>query len=373
MKVLVLGGYGNFGARLCRALASHPTIALLVAGRQARRAQAFAEELGPSASAVCLDHESADLAQVFRAHQVELVIHAAGPFQAQRYHVAHAAAQAGAHYLDLADGRRFVCDFPQAMGSAFVQAQRIGMSGASTIPALSCAVVDRLCRGWTEVTSIDICIAPAQSAPRGEATLAGTLSCCGEPVTVWSDGRWQTLTGWGELRREHFTRLRPRLGGLCDIPDLELMPARYAVRQRVMFRAAMEVGLSQRMLAALAALRRARLIPPPAQWAGILNRLGNVFDPFGSSLGGMVVRVVGVDNDGRRRHAAWHVAADNDHGPEIPCMAAILLARRLARGEVFPAGAFTAAGWLALSEFEGEFARWGMATDIEEGDPPDAG
>lgn len=139
-----------------------------------------------------------------------------------------------------------------------------------------------------------------------------------------------------------------------------------------MFRAAMEVGLSQRLLALLAALRRARLIPPPARWAGVLNRLGHAFDPFGSSLGGMVVRVAGVDRDGRSRRAAWHIAADHGHGPEIPCMPAILLARRLARGEAFPVGAFTAAGWLELYEFESEFARWGMVTDIDEEDDTDA-
>lgn len=366
MKVLVLGGYGNFGARIGRALSTDADIELLLAGRDASRAQRLAQTLGPRATGLALDQGRPDLAAQLKALGVQLVIHTAGPFQAQGYHVARATAVAGAHYIDLADGRRFVCDFPEALHASFLQAGRTAISGASTVPALSSAVVDALCAGWRHIDRISFCIAPAQTAPRGDATLAGVLSYCGDDVSVWLEGRWQPRRGWGGLHREHFARLRSRLGALCDIPDLELFPARYAVRDRVVFRAAVEVGLSQRMLATLAALRAAKLIPAPARWARLLNQAGRCFDPFGSGLGGMVVRVAGADASGRERALAWHIAADDDLGPEIPCMAAILLARRLARDEALPAGACAAAGLLSLSDFEPEFARWGMQTDLEE-------
>lgn len=367
MKVLLLGGYGNFGARICRALATDTHIELLVAGRDAARAQALARELGPRATGLALDLERDGLAQRLASLGAELLVHSAGPFQAQGYTVAAAAARARMHYLDLADGRRFVCDFPAAMDAAFREAGRTAISGASTVPALSGAVVDALCAGWQGIDSISTCIAPAQTAPRGDATLAGVLSYCGEAVQLWLDGCWQTRRGCGGLYRERFARMRPRMAALCDIPDLEMFPGRYAVRDSVVFRAAVEVGLSQRVLATLAALRAARLIPPPSRWAGALNRAGRLFDPFGSGLGGMVVRVSGRDGQGRDMARAWHIAADDDHGPEIPCMAAILLARRLARGPALPAGAFTAVGHLALADFAPEFERWGMRTDVEEG------
>lgn len=367
MKVLVLGGYGNFGARICRALASDRNIDLFVAGRDGQRAIALAQQLGPSATGLALDLDGNDLAEQLLSLGVELVVHTAGPFQQQGYRVATAAADARAHYLDLADGRRFVCDFPAAMDAAFRRAGRTAISGASTVPALSSAVVDALCEGWQRIDRIAICIAPAQTAPRGDATLAGVLSYCGEAVPLWLDGRWQTRPGWGGLYLEHFARMRPRLGSLCDIPDLELFPSRYSVRDRVIFRAATEVGLSQRMLAFLAVLRTARLIPPPSSWARVLNRMGRLFEPFGSGLGGMVVRVSGRDGQDRDESAAWHIAADNDHGPEIPCMASILLARKLASGSTVPVGASTATGHLTLAEFEPEFARWSMETDVEKG------
>ncbi len=85
---------------------------------------------------------------------------------------------------------------------------------------------------------------------------------------------------------------------------------------------------------------------------------------MGSALGGMVVRVSGLDAAGAPAQRAWHISADNDHGPEIPCMAAILLARRLAAGTEHAVGACTSKGQLTLAEFEPEFGKWNMVTDL---------
>ncbi len=364
MKTLVLGGYGNFGARICRALAADSNIELQVAGRDRGQAQRLADSLGGRAMAVSIDCNASDFGQTLSALGVGLVLHVAGPFQQQSYAVALAAARAGAHYIDLADGRRFVCDFPQALHDTFRQAGRTGISGASTVPALSSAVVDHLCPDWRAIDAVDICIAPAQTAPRGKATLDAVLSYCGEPIRVWRGGQWTQASGWASPERVEFKRLRPRIGALCDIPDLELFPGRYSVRDRVMFRAALEVTATQHAFALLAALRSRGLLMQPGRWAGALNRFAGVFDSLGTSLGGMVVRVEGLDNAGHPARRAWHIAADNDHGPEIPCMAAIVLARKLAASDAMASGAFTAAGMLSLREFEPEFAKWGMVTDL---------
>ena len=364
LKTLVLGGYGNFGSRICRALAGDPSLQILVGGRDHHRATMLAKELGQGAIGVAIDLNSPEFTQILRQLGVELLIHTAGPFQQQAYGVAQAAASAGAHYIDLADGRRFVCDFPQATDTAFRTANRIGITGASTVPALSSAVVNDLCKGWQRIDVIDTCIAPAQTALRGQATLAAVLSYCGESIPVWNNGQWQLQRGWSAPSEVRFARLRSRLGAICDIPDLELFPAQYRVSQRVMFRAAVEVGLAQRVFAVLATLRAWGVIAQPAKLAGLLNNSARALDFLGSSLGGMVVRVEGLDASGHLARRAWHIAADNDHGPEIPCMAAILLARRLAKRQKMAAGAFACMGILQLGEFEPEFARWGMVTDL---------
>lgn len=362
MITIVLGGYGNFGARICRALANSPGIELVIAGRDLHKASALARECGATAAAI--DVNDKNLAHVLRELGAGLVIHTAGPFQEQGYSVPLAVAAAGAHYIDLADGRRFVCDFPAALDQAFRQQDCIAISGASTVPALSSAVIDHLTGGWRSVTDIDCSIAPAQTAPRGIATMQAVLSYCGAPIQVWQGGRWVTRYGWASPQKVDHARLKPRLASLCDIPDLELFPVRYPGVQSVNFRAALELGISQRGLAALAWLRLRGIVKQPERMAALLNRAADALDLFGSALGGMVVRVRGVDASGEPIARAWHIAADDDHGPEIPCMAAILLARRIADGSLAGSGACNSSGLLALAEFEPEFDKWQMVTDL---------
>lgn len=366
MKTLILGGYGNFGARICRALVTEPSIELIIGGRDLKKSIALAAAIGGSAKGIEIDHTKADFSDALKQSGIKLLIHTAGPFQQQDYQVAKAAARAGANYIDLADGRRFVCDFRNNLDEIFRNSGCIAISGASTVPALSSAVVDHLCKGWQRIDSIDICIAPAQSAPRGKATLAAVLSYCGESLKVWNNGAWQSLRGWASPQPVQFERLQPRKGALCDIPDLELFPKYYNVTKRVMFRAAVEVGFAQKTFSVLAALRAWSIIPNPSQFASLLNFTAPALDFLGSSLGGMFVRVEGVKTDEKIYKKAWHIAAGNDHGPEIPCMAAILLARKISTKQISSAGAFACMSMLELKEFESEFAKWGMVTDILE-------
>jgi hypothetical protein len=252
------------------------------------------------------------------------------------------------------------------MDPVFRRARRCAITGASTVPALSSAVVDALRPRFARLDAIDFCIAPAQRAPRGAATIAGVLSYCGEPVQVWRNGAWQAMRGWADPQPVRFARLKPRRGAVCDIPDLELFPARYPGVRDVVFRAALEVAATQYAFAGLAALRRLGL---PLSWRalpGLMHQAGRVLDFLGTPLGGMVVRLRGADRHDAPLQLAWHLTAGEHHGPEIPCMPAILLARRLARGEAMPAGAGPCLGTLALFEFAPEFARWRMVTDVVE-------
>lgn len=368
LKTLVLGGYGNFGARICRALAGNPAVALLVGGRDDAKATALAHRLGHGAQGVAIDHTSHDFSGQLRQLDVGLLIHTAGPFQQQDYRVALAAAAAGAHYIDLADGRRFVCDFVAATDAAFRAAGKTGISGASTVPALSSAVVDHLCAGWQHIDSIDTCIAPAQTAPRGKATLEAVLGYCGAPIAVWQQGLWQTQFGWAQPEPVRFARLQSRTGALCDIPDLELFPTHYGARQRVSFKAALEVAWAQRSFALLAFLRRIGVLKRPERLAGFLNLWAPAMDWLGSPLGGMVVRVHGVNAAGRAAQRAWHIAAGDDHGPEIPCMATILLAQKLAKKQALSIGGMASTSSLALEAFAPLFTQWGMQTDVVDED-----
>jgi saccharopine dehydrogenase-like NADP-dependent oxidoreductase len=183
VRVIVLGGAGNFGARIARALRGDPTIDLLVAGRRLVTVPGAEDVPG-----VVVDIGAPDFAQRLRALSPELVIHCVGPFQGQGYGVAKAALAAGAHYLDLADARQFIAEFTAGMNDQSVRVGRVAISGASTLPALSSAVVEELRVGLSSIESIEIIIAPGQRAPRGKATLEAVFSYLGRPFLVWRKG-----------------------------------------------------------------------------------------------------------------------------------------------------------------------------------------
>ncbi len=95
--VLVVGGYGFFGARICEAL-RRDGVHLLIAGRHHGSALALARRLGiADESAVAVDAANPLLAQELSRLGVNTLVHTAGPFQGQDYRVARAAIAAGCH------------------------------------------------------------------------------------------------------------------------------------------------------------------------------------------------------------------------------------------------------------------------------------
>lgn len=351
MRVVVVGGFGNFGARICRALEVNPDIEVIAGSRSA---------------GARLDTSSDEFAGELRKLSPGIVIHCAGPFQGQSYRVAAAAVAAGAHYLDLADGREFVARFREQNDAAAVAADRIAISGASTLPALSSAVIDSLHGRFRQMEEIHVVIAPGQRAPRGAATLAGVFSYAGRTFKWMEKGGWTDASGWQKLHRVHIEGLGTRWSAACDVPDLELLPARYPGVQTVQFRAALELGVQHFALWSAAALRRAGVPLPIERWAGSLDRVASWLDAFGTERGAMLVSVTGQKADGRRARIEWHLVADANHGPEIPCMAAILLAKKLARDEISERGAHPCMGFLTLQDFEPEFVRWQMQSKLKE-------
>jgi saccharopine dehydrogenase-like NADP-dependent oxidoreductase len=360
MRVVVLGGAGNFGARIVRALRNDPAIELLAASRRGA--------LIPGVEwvkAVVLDLAAVDFAQRLHDLSPGLVVHCVGPFQGQDYRAATATLGAGAHYLDLADGRQFVAGFANEMKARALEAGRVAITGASTLPALSSAVVEHLGQGLSSVESIEVVIAPGQRAPRGRATLEAVFSYLGSPFPVWRGGKWTRSWGWMDLRPVHLD-FGARFAAACDVPDLTLFPSRFTGVKTVTFHAALEFRAQHLALWCLAALRRSGLPLPVTRWAVALNNLAGWFDSAAGDKGGMCVSVVGVRGQGDRVRRAWQLTAPAADGPEIPCMAMTLLARRLAHGETPASGAFECMGFLSLSDFAPEFARWGITTRTEE-------
>lgn len=366
MRVVVLGGYGNFGARVCRGLAASPAMEVVAAGRHPDPGRGDLADLELRHER--LDLEAPDFPAALKRLAPDLLIHCAGPFQSQDYRVALAALAAGAHYIDLADAREFVARFANHMQGPARAAQRVAISGASSVPALSSAVVDSLMVRLAQLEEIQVAIAPGQRAPRGEATIAAVCSYAGRAFKWRSRGVWRDAWGWKELKRLRFYGLGPRWAAACDVPDLELFPLRYPSVHTMEFRASLELGAQQFALWVAATLRRRGVELPMERWARPLGRIASWMNGLGGDRGAMLVRLIGRRTDGSHARIEWHLTADARHGPEIPCMAAILLARKLASGGLSSPGAFPCVGFLKLPEFEAEFARWRITTVLRETD-----
>src|SRR5262249_31651191 len=133
-------------------------------------------------------------------------------------------------------------------------------------------------------------------------------------------------------------------------------------------RAALELGVQQGALWTAAWLRRHGVRVPLERWAGPLDWIASRMNAFGGQLAGMLVSILGRREDGSRARAEWHLTADALHGPEIPCMPAILLARKLANGGIAQRGALARTGVLSPPGFEREFTRWRITTVLRERD-----
>jgi saccharopine dehydrogenase-like NADP-dependent oxidoreductase len=328
----------------------------------------LARELGKGEAAV-FDREAPE---GLAALDPWTVIDAAGPFQMGDHRLARAALAAGAHYIDLADGRAFVADFPGALDAAAKAAGRVAVTGASSTPALSNAVLDAVTAGWMAVDSVNIAISPGAKAPRGRSVTRAILSYVGRPVRVFIDGRWQARPGWGLLRRKAFPGLGRRWAALCETPDLDLAPQRFAPRSDAVFRAGLELGLLHLGLWLMSWLVRLRLVHSLEPLAGPLTAMAGWAAGLGTDRSGMIVEVEGRGPEGRRRVARWSLWAEANAGPTVPTAAAAAVLRQLKDGTLTEPGAVPCVGLVDLDAILAELRGLPIFTRTDVSDPDEA-
>ena len=368
-RVLVVGGYGNFGSYIAQSLAPDPQIRLLIGGRAKAKAQALAARLGGTnpAEAHAIDIDG-DLATAFERSSPDIVIHTSGPFQRQDHRVARACIAQGCHYLDLADARDFVVSIGE-LDAAARERGVIVVSGASSVPCLSAAVIDHYRPGFARLDTVDYGISAAQQTNRGLATTSAVLSYVGKPLLRLRDGRMQRAFGWQNTHAVRYPELGFRLFGNCDIPDLDLFPRRYPDVRSIRFAAGHELKMLHAGTWVLSWLVRLGLVRSLDAHAQRLLKLAFLFDRFGSSRSGFHMFLAGVGRDGRPRRVRFFIIARSGHGPYIPCIPAILLAKRLSRDEVGVRGALPCLDLIGLEEYLG--ALEGLDISVH-ADPVDA-
>jgi hypothetical protein len=357
-RILVIGGYGTFGGRIVRLLARQRRWRIIVAGRSL--AEAFARGLNdPDISTVAFDRDRVSEAML-REYQPWLVIDASGPFQGAEvldYPVVRAALAVGAHYIDIADAPGFVRGIDGFDAAAKERGVTL-ISGASSVPALSSAVVAELAKGLDEILEVEIAISSSNQATLGRSVHAGLLSYAGKPIRVRRYGLWTEATALADWQAIDFAlpdrpKLRHRLVATCEVPDLELLPALYPSLRKAMFRAGTELAMLNRGAGLLARLVSWHVLRSGTRLTGPAIQVFNLLRGFGSTRSGMA-----VDVRGRRRGEflarRWTVLAEKGDGLWVPAMAAALLTDKLDRGALAP-GAQAGVGLLSLAEFQSAF------------------
>jgi short subunit dehydrogenase-like uncharacterized protein len=342
--VSVLGGYGIFGGRIAEALAREPSCRVRIIGRSARIGANFAHRIGADFHPCAVANRDALVRAIDGSF---LVIHAAGPFQGNDYHVAEICLRAGACYLDLADARDFVAGIGQ-LDLASRERGLLVVSGVSSTPAVTAALIADASRELGEIAEIHTALSPGNQNPRGAATIAAVLSYLGRMIRVWQDGRWVQRPGWGDAKRLEFP---PPVGRRrvynCEVPELELFPAAFGART-VRFSAGLELNFLNALLS-LCAL--------PCRWFGFdftrharffLNVSLMLF-PFGTTNGSLAVWLKGKDAAGRPIERSIALVTDFD-GPATPSSPAIVLARKLLHAGLPRTGAFPCIGFITLDE-----------------------
>jgi len=356
--VLILGGYGNFGKRIAQALA-RSGIPIIIAGRNEDKARELAGILRQQYAAFDAEHE---LAAQLQRLKPAVVVNTCGPFQLRQYDVAEACITAGVHYVDLADGRGFVTGIT-ALDTAAKTAGVWVISGASTVPGLSSAVLEHYKGEFSVIESLRFGISPGQKAERGLATTQGILTYVGKQLKS-VPGDIKPRYGWQNIYRQNYPLLGARWMANCDIPDLDLLPARYGIGH-IQFSAGMENTLLHFGIWALSWGVRLGLPLDLPKHASFLLRASHWFDHFGSADGGMHMIIRGRDADGKPHERRWFIVALGGDGPQIPCVPAIILARKLALGALQGSGAVPCVGIVTLEEYLAELMPFDIKTVID--------
>lgn len=177
-RIVLAGGSGFFGrtvAALLRAEGIEPTI--------------------PERSALDVE-EPRSLRSVLRPGDV--VIDAAGPFQARTTTLVEVALALGVDVIDLNESlgyaKRIAALAPRAAAS-----ESAVLSSCSAVSTVAAALV-RL-SGIERPPRVSALVAPASRETAHPGTLRALLASVGAPIEVWRDRRFARAVGWRESRR----------------------------------------------------------------------------------------------------------------------------------------------------------------------------
>ncbi len=356
--ILVLGGYGNFGKRISKSLAG-AGFPVVIGGRSQVKASTLLRTLPGQGHAVATFDVDQDLELHLKRMKPSSVINTCGPFQSADYSIAKACIEEAIPYIDLADARDFVCGITKLDQKANEAGIPV-ISGASTVPGLSSAVLEEFGGEFSLITLLKFGISPGQKAERGLATTQGILSYVGKPLRRFASVK-PNVFGWQDLYLQRYPVIGRRWMANCEIPDLDLLPKAYGI-DRIQFSAGLELTPLHLGLWMMSWLVRLGILNNLQKFSGPLLKISNWFNRFGSADGGMHILLDGYDHERKPHQFGWFIVAKNGDGPQIPTIPAIVIAKKIARGDFPVVGAMPCVGLVSLSEYLEELSSFEVST-----------
>jgi Domain of unknown function (DUF4166)/Saccharopine dehydrogenase NADP binding domain len=343
MNILIVGGYGTFGGRLVDLLLDEGRFTIYVAGRSSQKAEAFCANKRGNAKLIPLILDRSQPQKAFEKLKPDLVVDASGPFQV---------------YGALADGADFVAGI-SALDEHAQKAKCFALSGMSSFPVLTAAVVRKLAAGLKSVDHIQAGIAPSPFAGVGLNVVKAIASYSGKPVPILEDGTWQTGFGFFDSKRmvvnvPGTVPLSPIRFALTDVPDNKVLAWEWPGAKSIWMGAGPTPALLHRLLWLAAGLVKLGVLRSLLPLAPIMNWVINTVR-WGEHRGGMIVQVTG---QGQTR--SWHLLAEGDGGPLIPSMAAEAIIRNCLAGTTPTIGARSGHCDLELEDYAPLLAKYGI-------------
>lgn len=344
MRALVLGAYGHHGRLICQKLTQIPGVTVVGAGKRHDRLSALANDF--DIDTVMVDWRDKDLSSVLTENEIDLVIHAAGPFQGQDYSVAQACIDAGCYYLDIADNRDFVSGI-QVLDDQALNANVLVASGMGLL-TLTDAIVEYMQSEVKIINHLDIGYTGSGKIP-GLASVQASLAYCGQPISLIDEGKRTEVRGLANSATHHFGhQFMSRELVNIDGPELEFLTAKYCLKSISLKGAYGERG--PKIMSCIANLVARGWIKNPMGLTGKLMKAGKLLERFGDKKGGIFVEIEGRDGNDQVIERTYEIHASNGKFDELKVSSIAAIVRRLMVDFVPEPGAYPGLGLIRLED-----------------------
>ncbi len=348
-KIVVLGGYGAVGSRICAEIARIPYVECVIGGRNPKRARRLTKQITASTLRINLEDKQSverNLADAF------IVVNAAGPFQDQSLVVPEFCANSGIHYIDIADDRQYVNEVLR-LNSAAKRNGCLIVTGAAALPSLASILVDSLDHYYDKMDEIHVHAVAGNQVPVGRASAHSLLAKIGDHARMKLSGRWSELFGWSDPVAVQFPApLGKKRTYLYDVPAVDHFSRQYGVRAAT-FRLGLQLGFFNRGLGLLGWLRRIGWLKQPHRYTGLLFAISRWFKGSGGPEYALQVKVSGTQGAQSVEHSATLLEPDSE-GLGITTSIVVTLVKRWVEYGIPEAGAVTAISVVELDSVKPE-------------------